>query len=197
MRVRCLIVGLLLLGCQQSAPERSKPSFEPPVLTANEPQESTPAAETTPEPTSSFKTRPLPVPEPTATTPPPKKKKKVHRPSFIPKTDYPTYEPELLSQNSGESEVLGVPGRALDQNEARPVYHPPVIFNQMVDRPSLDVQFQVAPDGSCTAILLTSTGDSYFDQQAVRTLNTWRWRARQEGGRPVASTENVRLRRTR
>lgn len=120
----------------------------------------------------------------------------MHKPSFVPKRDYPTYEPELLSQSS-QKKILGVPGEALDQNEARPVYHPAVTFHHRVDSPSLDVEFRVAADGSCTAILLTTTGDARFDRHAVQTLNSWRWRARQENGRSVASTEVVRLRRTR
>jgi hypothetical protein len=55
------------------------------------------------------------------------------------------------------------------------------------------VRFDIAPDGSCLARLLTSSGDPPTDRAIVGTLNTWRWTPALKNGYPISSTAALRI----
>lgn len=140
------------------------------------------------------KATPTPTPKLAPAKKSPNKKAKV--PSFIPKTDYPVYKAEIIASNEtagSGSKILGVPGEALDRNAARPLYHPAVVSQRHSDYPWLDVRFELRADASFEVYLISSTGDPVFDQIALQTLRSWKWKPKTVRGRPVASTELVRL----
>ena len=55
------------------------------------------------------------------------------------------------------------------------------------------VRFDVAPDGSCQAELLTSTGNAELDSLTLATLRQWRWEPALRNGEPVSSVEYLRV----
>jgi TonB family protein len=83
----------------------------------------------------------------------------------------------------------------LDENAAYPTYHPSVVVDGWRDQQWLTVQFQISPNGRFRVALLEGTGDPVLDALALDTLRQWKWQPKTVKGRPVASTEVLRLKR--
>lgn len=83
----------------------------------------------------------------------------------------------------------------LDEDPARPLYHPAVVIDGWRDEQWLTVQFDVAPNGRFRVALLEGTGDPALDALALDILRQWRWKPKTVRRRPVASTEILRLKR--
>lgn len=83
----------------------------------------------------------------------------------------------------------------LDEEPARPVYHPAVVIDGWRDEKWLTVRFDVGPNGRFRVALLEGTGDPAIDALALQILRQWRWEPKRVKRHPVASTEILRLKR--
>jgi periplasmic protein TonB len=53
----------------------------------------------------------------------------------------------------------------------------------------IKVKFVINEDGSCTATLIESTGNTELDASTLETLSRWRWKPATEDGVPVTSSQ--------
>jgi hypothetical protein len=83
----------------------------------------------------------------------------------------------------------------LDEQEARPIYHPGIVIDGWRDEKWLTVRFDVFPNGRFRVGLLEGTGDPALDALALSILRQWRWQPKTVHRRPVASSEILRLKR--
>ena len=83
----------------------------------------------------------------------------------------------------------------LDEEPARPVYHPAVVIDGWRDEKWLTVRFDVSPNGRFRVALLEGTGEPVLDALALQILRQWRWEPKRVKRHPVASTEILRLKR--
>lgn len=158
---------------------------------------------------------PPPRPQQAQTPPParpaPARPQASKPPSFdLPEPDYPTaaprsasggapaqypQAPQQLAANNGLGRDPHGELFLLDEEEARPTYHPAVVIEEWRDEQWLTVQFDIAPNGRFRVSLLEGTGDPALDAIALKTLREWRWQPKTIKRRPVASTEVLRLKR--
>ena len=89
---------------------------------------------------------------------------------------------------------MGETGRA----GARAIYGPlPKIPDALRDR-AIEVEalarFEIKPDGTATVQLIKPTPDPTLNRIILETLGTWRFFPATQGGKPVASTQEIRVR---
>ncbi|MGE0490400.1 MAG: energy transducer TonB [Vulcanimicrobiota bacterium] len=98
--------------------------------------------------------------------------------------------PQPRIPNDGHNAAAGEQG-----DDAYPIYHPPVeIFHQgTMAAHYLEAEFRLQANGNFRVRLLTSLGSAKWDGIALATLERWRWQPRRVEGKPVASTEVIRL----
>ena len=83
----------------------------------------------------------------------------------------------------------------LDEEPARPIYHPAVVIDGWRDEQWLTVRFDISANGRFRVTLLEGTGDPALDALALDILRQWRWEPRKVKRRPTPSTEILRLKR--
>lgn len=103
--------------------------------------------------------------------------------------------PQPAQPPAGAPNVGGNPVAGEDGDQAYPVYHPPVeIFHHGTMAANyLEAEFRLQANGNFRVRLLTSLGNAKWDGIALATLERWRWQPRRVEGKPVASTEVIRL----
>jgi outer membrane biosynthesis protein TonB len=146
--------------------------------------------------------------------PPPRKKQPRKPPPRLelPQPDYPTAPPrdrpeppDTVASTSGQIVIaangLGLQDpdgylQVLDEEAAYPTHHPPVVIHEWRDEQWLTACFELQPNGRFRVTLVEGTGDPGIDGRALSVLRQWKWQPRTVSGRPVASVETVRLRRS-
>jgi protein TonB len=81
---------------------------------------------------------------------------------------------------------------------ARAIFNPlPKIPDELRDRASSAealARFDIRPDGTVSVELVTPTPDPLLNRVILETLRTWRFFPATENGKPVASSQEVRIR---
>jgi periplasmic protein TonB len=81
---------------------------------------------------------------------------------------------------------------------ARAIFNPlPKIPDELRDRASSAealARFDIRPDGTASVELVTPSPDPLLNRVILETLRTWRFFPATENGRPVASSQEVRIR---
>lgn len=136
----------------------------------------------------------LELPQPEYPTAPARKP-----PSPSPNENPPSNSPTRLTASNGlgaaRTEAVDSELFLLDEEPARPVYHPAVVIDEWRDEQWLTVRFDISPNGRFRVALLEGTGDPALDALALDILRQWRWEPKKVKRRPVASTEILRLKR--
>jgi TonB family protein len=83
-----------------------------------------------------------------------------------------------------------------DEEAAYPTYHPSVVIDGWVDEQALYIRFDLQASGAFRASIVEGTGTPAFDAIALKVVRQWKWQPKRVRGRPVASTEVIRLRRS-
>jgi protein TonB len=156
----------------------------------------------------------IPPPQETAAapTPPPVRKVPrrtqrpvVHEREPAPAPESPSAEPEPEPQpatpNAAPSPPVVSPPSPIAQpslTAARPVYNPlPTIPDELRDRASTTealARFAIAADGKVSVELVRPTPDPLLNRAILETLRTWRFAPAMENGKPVASSQVLRIR---
>ena len=80
---------------------------------------------------------------------------------------------------------------------AEPAYQPAPTIPRTMRNASLktfvSARFEIAADGSCTVILVSSSGDATLDQLTLQTLQQWKWQPATQNGQPIPSSRRVRI----
>jgi len=126
-----------------------------------------------PEPAKAVEPEPVPVPSPTpeASTPAP-----------------PTLPPAVQPQRAIE------PSRAAARILYKPLPKiPDELRDQAIEMEAL-ARFDIKPDGTATVELVRPTPNPALNRIILDTLRTWRFFPALDAGRPVASTQELRVR---
>jgi periplasmic protein TonB len=133
---------------------------------------------------------PRPVPEPVPPLAPPEEDAKP--PSAA--TPAPSPPPAQATMTQPQAPSRTQSGRT----GARAIFNPlPKIPDELRDRASSAealARFDIRPDGTVLVELVTPTPDPLLNRVILETLRTWRFFPATENGKPVASSQEVRIR---
>ncbi|RYX83564.1 TonB family protein [bacterium] len=156
------------------------------------PQPPSPTA--VPEPTVAPTPRPTNTPKPDPTNTPTPRPEPTNTPKPEP-TNTPTPRPEPT--NTPRPEPTNTPKPKGPTRDAEPTKQVnPDIPDNLRDadfKASVAVTVRIEADGSSSASLRSSSGNSQIDSLVLRALNRWRWKPALENGEPVASTKRFRF----